>query len=509
MLRWTSMSKWIAGAAVAMAGMLCVTPYANAAAAAKASAGSPAPVSAGPDTTHAAKGALVIGNSAYSGADRLMSPANDARLIGETLRGLGFDTRVDYDLSQDEFNGSIDWLATHARGAQVVVFYYAGHGFESAGDNFLVPVHAGVAINAMTRSLLLERAIRLKGALAKVRASQPASFIALIDACRVPSRGATTSTLKREPAARGELIAYSTATQAAAYDSMRTFGTPTDDGPFAYYLSMYMKAPNATIKGALEHTQQQVADITGGQQQPWIESGLIGDVTLAQNLTGVAPPPVYAQVAPPNGPTRGAALAGTPRWATPATPATVTVPATPAPVAPVAPVNANNPFNLQPLRNDPGTQQRADSWDDAELRITTAAHQSSRNDLQSLRSRAHDPVALTTLGMMSEEGLGVPRNPRAAMSYYRRGAEANYPIAQTLLGEAYFEGKLVPRDFDEAEKWLARAAAQDYTRARLDLSQLRAERGQGNKAQNWADAMNLMIDRIRPRKPYPGSTPGQ
>ncbi|SDR55215.1 Sel1 repeat-containing protein [Paraburkholderia fungorum] len=505
MLRWTYLSKLIVGVVATMACTLYVTAFATAGTLASA----PETGSAVTKTTHAAKVALVIGNSAYSGGDRLVSPANDARLIGETLRGLGFDTRVDYDLSQDEFNGSIDWLATHARGAQVVVFYYAGHGFESAGDNFLVPVHAGVAINAMTRSLLLERAIRLKGALAKVRASQPTSFIALIDACRVPSRGATTSTLKREPAARGELIAYSTATQAAAYDSMRTFGTQTDDGPFAYYLAMYMKAPNATIKGALEHTQQQVADITGGQQQPWIESGLIGDVMLAQNLTGTPPPPVYAQVAPPNGPTRGVAAAGTPPWPTPSNLATVTVPVVPAPGAPVNPANANNSLNLQPLRNDPGTRQRAESWDDAEMRITTAAHQSSRSDLQNLRSRPHDPVALTTLGMMSEEGLGVPRNPRAAMSYYRRGAEANYPIAQTLLGEAYFEGKLVPRDLDQAEKWLARAAAQDFSRARLDLAQLRAERGQGNTMQNWADAMNLMIDSIRPRKPYPGSTPGQ
>lgn len=500
MLRWISVSKLIMCAAVTTAGTLCAISLANAAAPVSAPNATPKAAPA----AHSAKIALVIGNSAYSGADRLISPANDARLIGETLRNLGFDTRVDYDLSQDEFNGSIDWLASHAQGAQVVVFYYAGHGFESAGDNFLVPVHVGVPVNAMTRALLLERAIRLKGALAKVRASQPASFIALIDACRVPSRGANTTTLRREPAARGELIAYSTATQAAAYDSMRTFGTPTDDGPFAYYLSMYMKAPGATIKGALEHTQQQVSDITRGQQQPWIESGLIGDVTLAQNLGGIAPPPVYARVAPPTGPTRGVAPAAQLSSITPANGATLA-----ANPAPLAAVNPNNPLTLQPLRNDPGTQQRADSWDDAEYRITTAAHQSSRSDLQNLRSRGRDPVALTTLGMMAEEGLGVPRNPRAAMSYYRRAAQANYPIAQTLLGEAYFEGKLVPRDLDEAQKWLARAASQDYTRARLDLAQLRAERGQGSKMQNWADEMNLMINSIRPRTQYPGSTPGQ
>ena len=445
-----------------MIGVLCVLSI-RAAVAGDAVPAAPTRPAAG------GKVALVIGNSAYDGADRLLSPANDARLIGDTLRQLGFDTRVSEDLSRDEFNGAVDWLAARAQGAQVVVFYYAGHGFEAGGDNFLVPVRSGVAINAMTRATLLERAIRLDMVRTKVKAAQPSSFIALIDACRVPSRGVAGAALKRETAARGELIAYSTAGQASAYDSMRTFGTAVDDGPFAYYLAMYMKAPGATIKGALEHAQQQVSDITRGEQRPWIESGLIGDITLAQNIA-VLKTPATTPYAALKGPVRGA-------------------------LPPGSAAGVNAPV-MGSVSADGASLQRTDSWDDAEYRITMTAQHSSASSIRNLRARVHDPAALTTLGMMSEEGLGVSRDTRAALSYYRRAAQANYPIAQTLLGEAYFEGKIVKRDYDEAEKWLARAAAQDYTRAKLDLAQLRAETGQGDAARNWADAMSTMMNSL-------------
>ncbi|MBN3843669.1 caspase family protein [Burkholderia sp. Ac-20349] len=413
-----------------------------------------------------AKVALVIGNAAYDGADRLGSPANDAALIGRTFTQLGFETRIGTDLTRDEFNASVDWLATRARGAQVAIFYYAGHGFESGGDNFLVPVKTGIPIAAMTRATLLQRGIRFNAVRAQVKASRPDAFVALIDACRVPSRGRAGQSLKRDPAARGELIAYSTADQAAAYDSMRTFGQPVDNGPFAYYLSTYLAAPGATLKQALEHTQQQVSDVTQGQQRPWIASGLIGDLTIAQPGTAAARP----AVAPPaqRGAVRGSG--GEPVW-----------PAATAPGSAAARAETD------------AQQQREDSWTDAEHRIEAAAQQADGASIRALRARSNDAAALTTLGRIAEGGFGTRRDPRAALAYYRRAAQMNYPIAQTLLGETYFEGKLVARDYGEAEKWLARAAAQDVVRAKLDLAQLRAARGQGSDAQNWSDALNLML----------------
>jgi hypothetical protein len=463
---------------------------------------------AAPAPQPARKVALVIGNSSYDGADRLIAPANDAKLIGDTLRQLGFETRVATDLSQEEFKAAVAWLAQASRGAQVSLFYFAGHGFESGGDNFLVPVHAGVPIRAMTRPLLLERAIRLGYVRSKVIPSAPTSFIAAIDACRVPSRGNAGPGLKPEKVGQGELIAFSTADQAPAYDSMRNFGnfgSAADNSPFAYYLAMNMKTPGATIKHTLDLVQQQVAELTGGQQRPWIASGLIGDVPLgAQYLVASNVPTGKVADTTRGGATRGSVppvVTPSPTAPTAATPpesngAGVHLPAY---LAERLAKARENP-SAQPEAPQPTPQvERANAWDDAEFRLTQAAQRADRNDIAALRARGNDAAALTTLGMIYEYGYGVPRDGKAAVNFYKRAANTGYPIAQTLLGEIYFEGKLAQRDYAESEKWLARAASQDYTRARLDLAQVRATRGQGgaNGMQNWADAASIMIDSIR------------
>ncbi|ALS66649.1 caspase family protein [Pandoraea apista] len=472
------------------------------------------PTYAGPAPQPARKVALVIGNSAYDGADRLISPANDVKLVGDTLRQLGFETRVATDLSQEEFKAAVAWLAQSSKGAQVSLFYFAGHGFESGGDNFLVPVHAGVPIRAMTRPILLDRAIRVGYVRSKVMPSAPTSFIAVIDACRVPSRGNAGPGLKPEKVGQGELIAFSTADQAPAFDSMRNFGSAIDNSPFAYYLAMNMKAPGATIKHTLDLVQQQVAELTGGQQRPWISSGLIGDVPLgAQYMVASSVPTGKAADVTRGGATRGttpvpaaAVAASAPIAAQPAMPpgnaaAGVHVPPYLVDQLTKYRENANTP-SVAPQQTPQA--QRANAWDDAEARITQAAQRADRNDIAALRARGNDAAALTTLGMIYEYGYGVPRDPKAAVNLYKRAANTGYPIAQTLLGEIYFEGKLAQRDYAESEKWLARAASQDYTRARLDLAQVRATRGQGgaNGMQNWADAASIMLDSVRRQQQY-------
>ena len=457
---------------------------------------------AAPAPQPARKVALVVGNSSYDGADRLIAPANDVKLIGDTLRQLGFETRVTTDLSQEEFKAAVAWLAQASKGAQVSLFYFAGHGFESGGDNFLVPVHAGVPIRAMTRPLLLERAIRLGYVRSKVMPSAPTSFIAVIDACRVPSRGNAGPGLKPEKVGQGELIAFSTADQAPAYDSMRNFGnfgSAADNSPFAYYLAMNMKTPGATIKHALDLVQQQVAELTGGQQRPWIASGLIGDVPLgAQYMVASNVPTGKTGDATRGGATRGTTAASAPQAATPpgSTVATAHVP--PYLVGQLTKYRENASAPSVSPQQTPQAD-RANAWDDAEMRITQAAQRADRNDIAALRARGNDAAALTTLGLIYEYGYGVPRDGKAAVNFYKRAANTGYPIAQTLLGEIYFEGKLAQRDYAESEKWLARAASQDYARARIDLAQVRATRGQGggNGMQNWADAASIMLDSVR------------
>src|SRR5262249_47431612 len=89
--------------------------------------------------------ALVIGNSTYQNVPRLDNPRNDARLMADTLQGLGFQLiggAAQIDLDKQAFDAVLQKFGNSVQGADVALFYYAGHGVQVAGKNFLVPVAA-------------------------------------------------------------------------------------------------------------------------------------------------------------------------------------------------------------------------------------------------------------------------------------------------------------------------------------------------------------------------------
>ncbi len=165
--------------------------------------------------------ALVIGNSAYKIAPSLPNPANDAKLMAETLRGLGFDVieRIDADretmlLATFELQ---DRLIAAGKDA-VGLFYYAGHGVQVAGENYLVPLGADikqereVAIKAVSASFVLQQ---------MEFAENRMNFV-ILDACRnnplTRSFRSATRGLARMDAPRGSLVAYSTGPGSVAAD---------------------------------------------------------------------------------------------------------------------------------------------------------------------------------------------------------------------------------------------------------------------------------------------------
>lgn len=416
----------------------------------------------------AAKVALVIGNASYEGADRLQTPVNDARLVGEALRSDGFETHVATNLTLNEFKAETEWLERESATAGVVVFYFAGHGFESGGENFLVPVNVGAPIGSLTHAMLDKRGIKLSAVRAMIRHGEPPVAISLLDTCRTPSRGSSPMTaLKHEQAAHGELIAYSTGNNKIAYDSMRTFGQPVDDSPFAWFLAMNLKARGVTLKQALDHTQQQVAELSAGDQQPWVVSGLDGDLTLA----GPAPEHGARYTMSPG---RVGAARGTRQ-----------LPGNDGPAAQLASGAADDAV-------------RADAWDDLDARVDTDAHNADAASIAKLRSRARsgDASAATTLGLIYESSGKSAADQRLAVAYYQQAAGKHFPVGEALLGEAYMEGTLVPRDLDKAEPLLAQAAAAGLTRAKLDLIQVRAQRGQSDSQEEVQSAMKLVIERL-------------
>jgi uncharacterized caspase-like protein len=447
------------------------------------------------ETAAPQKVALVIGNAGYDGADRLQSPLRDAKLIGQTLSGLGFETHVALDVSFDEFRNQVNWLSSEARTASVVLFYFAGHGFESEGDNFLVPVHTGVPIAAMSHASLLSHGIRLDAVRAAMRSGGPAVVVSLVDACRVPARGAGARPLKGDGAPRGEIIGYSTSDHGVAYDSIRTFGIAADDSPFAYFLASNLRKPGATIKQALEHTQQQVVATTEGGQQPWIASGLNGDFAVAGN-----------DVQRPSASVEG--LHNVPRTAQTRKQIATRGATADAQLAERQPANGGADLAVGPggrvdttaaNGNSPGDADADATWAKLDAQITDQARRADDAGIARLRGQAAhgDVIALTTLGLYYADGRGGPSRPKSAIELYRKAAVQHFPIAQTLLAEAYVGGQLVPVDLNRAESLLAQASNAGYQRAKLDLLDLRMRRGQGTKGDNLHDVANELMKQFQ------------
>ena len=124
--------------------------------------------------------ALVIGNSAYQNADRLANPVNDARAIASALKGVGFETvQEGYDLGRDAMLKSLKSFGEAAKGADWAVIYYAGHGIEVKGVNYLIPIDAKLGDEEDVEEEAVSMS-RLTGRLQDV----PGIKVFILDACR-------------------------------------------------------------------------------------------------------------------------------------------------------------------------------------------------------------------------------------------------------------------------------------------------------------------------------------
>ena len=220
----------------------------------------------------AARIALVIGNSAYAEAP-LANPANDARLMAETLRGLGFDVIERIDANRKTIQLATfelqDRLLEAGKDA-VGLFYYAGHGVQVGGQNYLIPLNSEiekereVAIEAVSTGFVLKQ---------MEFADNRMNFI-ILDACRnnplMRSFRSATRGLARMDAPRGSLVAYSTGPGEVAAD-----GTGSNS-PYTLALSQAMRTPGVPAEKMFKLVRDSVMAVTKGEQTPWEESSLTG-----------------------------------------------------------------------------------------------------------------------------------------------------------------------------------------------------------------------------------------
>jgi murein DD-endopeptidase MepM/ murein hydrolase activator NlpD len=218
--------------------------------------------------------ALVIGNAAYD-EGALANPVNDATDIAKALEELGFEVILRQDLNKREMEEEIAAFSRKLRKGSVGVFYYAGHGVQMDGENYLVPLKARLLNEKDVRY----DAVPLGKALNAMESAGNQVNIAIIDACRdnpfyrrwnrtIQGKGLTTVS---PPS--GIIIAYSTRVGYVAAD-----GTGQRNSPFTSALLEYIKEPNLDIQIMFRFVSNLVNQKTSGKQEPWTEGNLRGDV---------------------------------------------------------------------------------------------------------------------------------------------------------------------------------------------------------------------------------------
>ncbi len=232
--------------------------------------------------------ALVIGNSDYKRVSPLANPANDAALMAETLRGMGFEVieaknadRRGMARAIRDFGKRLRWAGLEAVG----LFYYAGHGVQAAGTNYLIPLGAPVADEA---DLEIE-AVSAAWVLGQMESAGNALNIVILDACRNnPFKGAfraSTRGLARMDAPRGSILAYAAAPGQVAADGAGA------NSPYTETLAKVMRRPGLGLLEMFNAVGVEVAALTRGKQQPWVSSSpLPGGFSFVPPRTAIAPP---------------------------------------------------------------------------------------------------------------------------------------------------------------------------------------------------------------------------
>jgi caspase domain-containing protein/F5/8 type C domain-containing protein len=244
--------------------------------------------------------ALVVGNSSYEHVPALDNPINDAKLMADTLRGLGFTLVGDaaqLNLDKAAFDKAVQDFGTKLQGADVGLFYYAGHGVQMRGANYLVPINANPTREADVDFQMLDAALVLR----QMEGSGTRLNLVILDACRnnpFGGRGlrASGGGLAQMQAPEGTLISYATQPGNVAQDGA------DGNSPYTKALAATMQTPGLDIFQTFNAVGLQVKRATGGSQQPWVASSPIeGTFTFASGQqVATAPPPAPPQPPAPS-----------------------------------------------------------------------------------------------------------------------------------------------------------------------------------------------------------------
>jgi uncharacterized caspase-like protein len=453
--------------------------------------------------------ALVIGNSAYQTVPKLPNPDSDAKLMSDTLTSLGFFVvggGARLDLDKAGFDAALQQFRAQLVGADVALFYYAGHGVETHGVNYLVPVDAHPQDEADVFMQMVSTSDILDG----LEKSGTRINLVLLDACRDNPFGghgvrSKTGGLAQMPAPVGTLISFATQPRSVSLD-----GT---DGhsPYTKALAEAMQKPGYGLFKTFNEVGLAVDKATSGQQLPWLSSSPItGSFYFAGKPEPPPAEPKQASLTPSNAP-----VATTPaptqelRFSPPDDPLRQGLVVDCDRLA-AMPYDTGHGWKLPGLEVDKinvttagaackdAMQRYPDvirfvfeagrvatgQKDYAEARrlyeqAAAAGYAMAMNNIGALyeggsgtpvnyveaarwyqkATDAGEPVGMVDLGWQYETGHGVKKDGAQARQLYETAAKAGEPSAMNNLGLMYMHGDGVPRDYNEARRFYEQGAA--------------------------------------------------
>ncbi|GGI28884.1 caspase family protein [Bradyrhizobium guangdongense] len=245
--------------------------------------------------------ALVLANSAYQHAPSLANPVNDGAVMAKTLKDAGFDVvESRHDLTALDTRRVLRDFADATRDADIAVVYYAGHGIEVEGSNYLIPVDAKLERDTD----VYDEALSLDRVLVAVEPAKQLRLV-ILDACRdnpfgrtmkrtLASRGIGRGLAQVEPTSTNTLIAYSAKAGFTAQDGDGA------NSPFTLALSKHLTTPGLDVRRAFGFVRDDVLKSTGNKQEPFVYGSLGGeDVPLVPVR---AAPAAAAAAAPASNP---------------------------------------------------------------------------------------------------------------------------------------------------------------------------------------------------------------
>jgi len=448
--------------------------------------------------------ALVIGNAAYKDS-RLANPVNDATDIAGALQQVGFKVILRRNAGTRDMRQAIREFGTELRRAEVGLFYFAGHGIQVKGNNYLVPIGADIESEADAEDLAIDATYVLR----TMEEAQVKVSIVILDACRnnpfARSFRSSARGLAQMTATTGSVIAFATAPGSVAADGAGR------NGVYTKHLLASLHQEDTDVLKVFQRTRAGVVKETGGKQTPWESTSLVGDFYFSPAAQAALAPIPLPQ---PSGTARPSHTGADERafWESVKDSSNARelvayldqYPNGSFVALARARLNSSLDQAKQHYQNGvslanalsigPGVpDQAAVEFKSAYEMLTTlgsALDQEGKAQLgvimlAGLAGNPKDPEkALVILRPLADDGnataqsglarayflgLGVPKDDSEVVRWARKAAEQNRPSAQFGLGFMYESGRGVAKDDAEAVRWFRKAADQNHTLAQAEL----------------------------------------